>query len=421
MTQRTREMGGFYSLTSRSLWWTTPPYTVTSDNTKTVLEAHGNHRSMTDVVVPNFRKRMEEGEIINNPMTSVDETRVLGDGGFLLTKKVGSVTYWGEIQQNWMARAYGLPALPDWPDLSHLVAEASTKAHAKVQAGDFSALVSGAEFHKTLKMMLKPASSIQQLMNRWYRRYGGPATSKNRISRYLQWSDPLQVTEALVGSWMEYRYGWRVLMLELEGLHEALSGVSKRRNVARASCSDHDAYSVDTVGTAAGISQTYSTSFTVEAEVSAGILYDNFLSYDEYGWGVRASDIPAALWDLVPYSFVVDWVLNTNAYFQGITAKAGIDPLATWVKEVVHLSSKRTSGAVYLSGWTTVRSPNAVETRTLKSVRRTPHLPSPSITWNSGFFRKISESARSVDAAAILFQQLAKALTGSRRSTSSRL
>jgi len=53
---------------------------------------------MTDVVVPNFRKRMEEGEIINNPMTSVDETRVLGDGGFLLTKKVGSVTYWGEIQ-----------------------------------------------------------------------------------------------------------------------------------------------------------------------------------------------------------------------------------------------------------------------------------------------------------------------------------
>lgn len=405
MPYRTRESGGFYSASCTVKWWNESPVVVTSGpSTYTRIDVHGNFRSMSDYTTPNFRKRMEAGEIINNPMTQTDTTRVICDQGWKFSYPAGGKVYYGECDKNWMTVSYGNPALPDWPDTSGLIAEASTKAHAKVQAGDFQGLVSGAELTKTLRMLRKPASSIRKLMNSWKKRTSG---------KPLDWGDATQVLDALAGTWMEYRYGWRILMLEIEGLHEALGGVAKPRSTARGEVRDRSEWTVNTVGTNAGIIIPIYTDYRVEVVVRAGILYDNSLSYNDYGWGVRASDIPAAAWDLVPFSFVVDWVLNTNSFFQGLTPKAGASQLATWVKEEVTLQSTRRTGPATFSYWTTQRSPNAVDVHTMKSVRRVPGIPAPSVTFRSGIFDRIFKTERAADSISLLFQQLSRSL-GSR-------
>lgn len=403
MPQRFRENGAFYSASAVTKWWYESPVVVTSGpSTFTRDEVHGNTRKMWDYVTPNFRKLMEEGQIINNPMTLIETTRTIADQGWKFSWVGGGKTYFGECDKNWMAYSYGTPALPNWPNTDNLVAEASTKAHAKVQAGDFQGLVSAAELGKTLKMLVKPGASIRKIVNNWW---------KSRNGKNLNWTSPLDVAEAAAGSWLEYRYGWRIAMIEIEGLLEALGGVAKPRSTARGETRDKTEWTVNTTGTNSNVIIPIYTDYTVQVRIRAGILYDNESSYGSYGWGVRASDIPAALWDLVPYSFVIDWAINMNAFMNAWTYKEGTNQLATWLREDVTLTSRRRTGPATFSNWTTQRSPNAVDTHVLKSVRRVPGIPGPSLAFRSGTYKRVFGTVRAADGIALLFQQLTRSFT----------
>jgi hypothetical protein len=43
------------------------------------------------------------------------------------------------------------------------------------------------------------------------------------------------------------------------------------------------------------------------------------------------AQIPAAIWEIIPFSFVVDWFVNVESFIRAVTPKADVHRLAEWV------------------------------------------------------------------------------------------
>ena len=70
-----------------------------------------------------------------------------------------------------------------------------------------------------------------------------------------------------------------------------------------------------------------------EGEMRAGILMRNPGLSLVKEFGLRASDLPSGVWDIVPYSFVVDRLLHVSSWLNAIQARDNRDILASWVTE----------------------------------------------------------------------------------------
>jgi len=141
-------------------------------------------------------------------------------------------------------------------------------------------------------------------------------------------------------------------------------------------------------------------------EVRCGVLYEHSLSLQSRT-GVRPQDIPAALVELVPFSFVAEWFVNIQEWIAAVTPKAGVNYLAEWtvtkttIAHVVQTTVTKLGDNVsyrYIGGGTTLSSSyTSVET-----ARR----PSISIGLTHRFqeitFRKTLDFKRTADAFALL-------------------
>jgi hypothetical protein len=62
--------------------------------------------------------------------------------------------------------------------------------------------------------------------------------------------------------------------------------------------------------------------------------------------GLRLSDVPSALWELVPWSFVVDRFVSVGKWLDAITPKPNVRILGTWTTTVEHIRSKNTLNSI---------------------------------------------------------------------------
>lgn len=54
--------------------------------------------------------------------------------------------------------------------------------------------------------------------------------------------------------------------------------------------------------------------------------------------GIRARDIPATLWEIVPYSFVVDWFVNVGTWLNAVVPDPNVTVLGNWITRVYSFS-----------------------------------------------------------------------------------
>jgi hypothetical protein len=77
---------------------------------------------------------------------------------------------------------------------------------------------------------------------------------------------------------------------------------------------------------------------------SVGIIYEVKImdAFDNLAKvaGSRLRDIPATLWEVVPYSFVVDWFFNVGDWIQAFTPAPGITPLRNWATVITQSDSE---------------------------------------------------------------------------------
>lgn len=293
-------------------------------------KSNGTAQTTTDVSIPNYRSRAAAGEVFMNP--------------FFVSKTVRSTTYsnftWGNhpgwgtrTKKGTLACHWSIPpARPAWFQQRVLDAQSRTllMAHSKVAQEDFMAMVTVAEAAKTAKTIARPFGQATDLISR----------IADRKLRLIQRG--FVAAAAFASAWNEYRFGWKPILYDLQGIKEAyinnlVSEDKPRRVVARATDGQiiwDKPNSIDTRPWFGLTSKTMLANYSHRAKVSSGVLYelrdDSLESATARRMGLRLADVPASLWELVPYSFVVDRFLDIGPWLNAITPKPGVTVLGSW-------------------------------------------------------------------------------------------
>lgn len=186
---------------------------------------------------------------------------------------------------------------------AHKFMSTNVKAYVQAAAADIytsaghDSLTFLAELGKTKQMLVQSARSMLKLASR-------PGFKPSSEFRKVP------------GKWLETRYGWRPLIYDLEDLNKAVSTLTANKGIQRLR---------ESKGTSDGGSDTTSWTFS-SASTKVGIM-ELTTSYDVSVRGTVVADIKppsfrfnpfATAWELVPYSFVMDWVVDVGQYIEAM-------------------------------------------------------------------------------------------------------
>lgn len=361
---RYRDTGGFQSYTKNNT------YTACQSANSTTSEMSnlrtGTYKTMTDVVVPDFRRRSERGEIFNNPMVITTHEEGWSGAGFRVRATNGCGTgipydFLGEVYGT--DDKFGLFLSPDsMPYVANLKRLAGTQAKASIMEPDVYSLVEIAEAKSTMKLIKQPLDGAhKELSNlarsRAFRRYGGS------LGAFIS------------ANWLKYRYAFTPLALSMQDAWKlATRDRSSQRRTARGFASGSDSAS-DQLSWAGGSYYSFvaNRSATVEVSVRAGFLYEW-----EFKWliqgGLTFREIPSAAFELVPYSFVSGWFANLGDLIRAITPAQGTRILTSWTttKTVETSSSEYVYTFKPATGIVEIEHPDLVQDRTITVIERKP-------------------------------------------------
>lgn len=377
-------------------------WNVSSGNTTAGPDPHGpvflpSRTDMTDTVVPGYAQRVANGEVINNAMSRVSTLYGVSNGtGFSFTN--GELGWESEGDCFMHIPNDAVPGLT-YVDENNLIALAQTSALAGVQKPELQSLVALGELHKTLKMVVSPVKALHDVLKKSaenYRRdlavYGNPLNRVMKIKghtkrakalgdfkRYAQdvrKKDSKSIPERLQfipDMVLCYNLGWKPLLMDLKALlHTIPEKQFVERVTSRGNSSDETSYTLENgVGTSYGVLN-YTDEITESCTVRAGIMYEAQLS-PQSDFGLRVADIPSAAWELIPFSFLVDYVYNIGDYIEALNAPSRAKPLAFFTKVTTEVTRKRViKDVVGTAPWTAVKQPSGSLTVTRKVVTRDP-------------------------------------------------
>lgn len=294
----------------------------------TLLEhANGTYRSMQDVVIPDFKKRVARGEVIVNPMDQVSITRMtVGTTAKYASpcdpvdQTLAHTNGYRILHHNYLGQLYHAPASTDVGSLKIL---AGTQALAGIASPEFEGMVFLAELRETMRMLRHPVAGYVAFLEKIKKIARGTRGigSDGRAYKILK--------DFIAGQWLHYRYGIMPLVHDAEALVKAIEalGHEEKRKTSRGFATDVDERNLMLSGTAGHWDVTKKVNTNQQTAVRAGILY----SVDKSAsFGMRLQDVPAAAWEAIPFSFVSDWFLNLGDWVRAITPKAGVKVLGSW-------------------------------------------------------------------------------------------
>lgn len=332
------------------------PLHHTQSYTDLYTTAYGEETT-NDIVTEGFESLVARGVIINNAYSNdkiLELTPGLGiNGRIVLEKKECSPLRWGD-SQILTYEGYRKPSRIQWteglflepPDITAAINQAIsvsvTDAWASIDSSEISALVSVLESEKTIKglydisrRLYKFARNVKRLQLTKLKSQLGDLGSRDAKRAWRSIKDEFSL-DALADRHLEIRYGLRPLYYDMMGALKALfKELRLQRHTYRgkqnvvSSTSDTKVTTKEEDSTWRAIDFTLSRSCEVSVEVRAGVLCE--VDYDSLDpWGLQS--IAESLWDLVPYSFVVDWFFNIGDTIAAWTPNAGLSPRASWYK-----------------------------------------------------------------------------------------
>jgi len=238
--------------------------------------------------------------------------------------------------------------------------------------GDVSGIVFAGEIRETMRMFLHPCSSLVKLSLNFYNARRG-LTGK-------------QLAKVISDLYLTWTYGAVPLMADMAGINKALLSLTRQELIRH----DHGSKTVTektlsplirTQG-AGGFTFRYLERSSVEAstQIGGGRLIKSTEMADVLStyFGFNLASVPSALWDLIPFSFVVDYITNVGDIMSVLGGTAQ-HHYYVYMSSKVTLSTEVVSSAVTLgkSGYTTLRSTGTISGRREKIIfGRSPALPS---------------------------------------------
>lgn len=373
-TTRTRERVNYTTLNTNSYrhmiynngdCFTAPQLQTNAYNNNIVTVGTGEERT-EDVVTDNFRRKIGQGLIINNPYynrkTEWYKPQPIVVAGYMAENYGCTPKRWYTVL---IGNAYGQRDINEavltpigWflnnDDLSSEKAQladiAVTEAYSRIDSSQIQALVSALESEKTVKgiydtgrRVYKMFRYIKKLQLSKLRKELGPLDTREAKWAWRQIKNEFTL-DALANRYMEARYGWRPLFYEIQGAINAFHANFAKKMVFRG----FEPLEVKNVGQATyehllqpwfkGIYY-FIQEANIKVSVSAGVLCSLNLSNMD-PWGLTR--VIESAWELTPYSFVADWFFNIGDTISSWLPDAGFTPRASWVKVVTETTCTTT-------------------------------------------------------------------------------
>ncbi len=335
--------------------------------------------SMEDVVTPNFHKALANGSIINNPCDYTHRTYSVKDGsvtGAQIPPGTGWFNYDGPVTAKWRDDVLNSGQDP-WSNHGYAsVDTARLRQTARVNAlsnVDTTAYAFGediGELRETVRFIKNPVSSLVDV-GRAFR------------ARVLKLVDSgWDLAAAVASVHLSARFALMPLIRSSHDAVDAFVGLPKqppKRLNARGFAAD-DAESKDSASYVVGSSTvTFDRRSSVSEQHHATIHYEvsNPVSRTRWALGLRAKDIPDVMWQLLPYSFMVDRVVDITSFIRStinlVDPNVKILAASHTVRE--EYSEELTLTDKVNTGWTQFVG-QGPETDTVYTHKRDPYTPS---------------------------------------------
>lgn len=291
----------------------------------------GTYKSMWDAPIKDFRRRSAKGEILMHPMSSYAisvESAQLSD----LHQYNGSSTYWSKQSGNfaWQDCNWSIDKLANPPDPYGSIGRdqivkaaelASTRVLSQIGRGSTNMWENLAEIDKTVATLWKP-------INSWYK-----FDRKARIAT---------AGLSAANAWLMYRYGIKPLIGSIDDVTKALQ---REIRPDRAFTRAKETLSTSSTQTAAYDDSWYIHDYGIQKTETHEV---RALSVDEivldmyHDIGISSKDLLTLPWELIPYSFVVDWFANVGDYFGALASFLNPRNLGSCLVQTDVLSETRT-------------------------------------------------------------------------------
>lgn len=382
----------------RSVTITLEPPTGTPTTAVVNVKARESTWDCNDIVTPGFQQLAAKGVIVNNPLSMVKTIYgSFGDTGFEARRTDGSGTHkwycdkdlaaitWGDQGPNGLQRV----------SQDNLVRLSQTQALAGVQTPTFESFVALAELKETLGMLLRPKRALLALLRnsereyiRDLRRYG------NRINRAMKKrthagrrkaldqikragdkrTEPIGQLEFIPDMVLSYNLGWKPLMMDIDAIIREIPALElQERRTSRVTKSDSVKWSETKVLThPSGNVGTFRFDYEESCVVRSGIMYADGFNISQH-FGTRLRDVPSAVWEALPFSFLADYVVNVGDYIKSLTSSAAQTALAYFTKVTITTKVKRTWVSLAVPApWAVVRQPQGSDVAEYEAVLRWP-------------------------------------------------
>lgn len=289
-----------YQTRSNCSAFTNTTYPFTNTGTKQIW----------DCVVPNYHTILKRGGVLPYlPVDIVTATDVSVPNQYTSTRVTGSFRcIWSQGSWHPAESYFTLSPLPSID--SGAVSQVVNSALASAKSEAFDALTFAAELGKTAGMVSKRVGQIFDIASIVARR-----SSRER--------NPRRQKERFQDMWLEYRYGWRPLVYDISNITRQLEKMPHLKNIGKSSATQDLGYSSSKVTT--GVRQLY-TGTVVRTGTRT---YRGFaLALGKFGSTPEFRPFQTA-WELVPFSFVVDWLFDVGSFISAVSPIPGISTPAS--------------------------------------------------------------------------------------------
>jgi len=406
-------------------------------------------RTIDDYVTSDYKRKIADGQIINNPVAYQKHTYE-HHGGALWEEQHNTSPYWfkfhdGNITQ-WKAGGTNLYDTEP-QELQDLKTGASIelakqKALRFINASDYGFGEDVGEIRETFKFlrspftsMIKVAVDFRKMVLRRHKthlnlvrdlrvkmRRAKSLKKREYYRRRLRKAEKsLKFHITLAGAWAEYFWAFQPLLRSAEDaltiLGDLGTGLDLEKTAPRFSArgfSDGEAaHAVDRIvgNPPPDTGQNISYTKTLWEEYHAHILYS--LTNPVRDWrkllGLRFRDLPVTIWQVTPLSFMVDRVVNISSMIEGVTnlADPSVEILAASVRTKREQTLKAQLNNAWRYGYTTVNADGGLVEDTIFSYNRQVWHPSLSDTLPkieiSGL---VDDAFKIIDLAAVLVSRL---------------
>lgn len=323
-----------------SATWTPMPYSDSGHGTSATLALDRVRRR---VGTKRYMEKISRPAFIAHPYLNMGESM---DFGYMLLESPDVTDEWSSSYRiNGVVTMKG-PVVGDSPyqpanlpgDDVNFANLLKTEATAKGKSGALQMLVSLMEGPKTLQMFSGAASSLAHMLHSARRRLQGNTKEVKQLLDRIE----VHGLQDGISAYLQWRYGWRILLLEIKAAFEALS--SYNSYIADVLHRERAAEELP------GLSQVVSTQthdwspslycgrgpllpiisyrrVTRSVKVRGQAVVYFLITEEAYRAKQLNLSFAPTLYELIPYSFVFDWFINVEDW---LTAYASATPGLSW-------------------------------------------------------------------------------------------